>query len=116
MFYFLPSEEFLPWLGPDFQLVHLRRETISLEEIIACWGPAAPVVVESGLPALLAGAYGLGPPVEPVTPYYFDQSTDPDSKLLKPTDICLADPMDHTMPEIECPTLNSSSYVVQSIH
>ena len=98
------SEENFPWLGPafgssnsfipDMELfydVELVRGP-SLEEIIASWGPEAPALVDSGLPAPLADAYGSGPTVEPVTSHCFDQSTDPD--------ICLADPMAYPMMEI----------------
>jgi len=51
----------------------------------------------------LTDAYGSGPPVESVTPYYFNQSMDPISKPFKPTDICLEDPMSYyPMPKMGC--------------
>ena len=80
-----------------------RIHVPSLEEIIACWGPA---LVEYELPAPLVDACGSGSPVEPVTSY-INQGTDPISELFKPTDIFLADPMGYPMPEMGCSTLNS---------
>ncbi len=108
-FDYFPSEEFFPWLGPGFQSFDSfiyeagLVQVPSLEEIIACWGPA---LVQPELSVPLADAYGSGPPVEPVTAY-FNQSTDPDSSPFKPTDIRLAGPMGYPMPDIGCSTLNS---------
>ena len=107
----LPCEEFTPWLGPGFQSSNLfipdvdlfyDVELISiLEEMISSWGPEAPVWAQAVPAPPLTDAYGSGPPVESVTPYYYDQSTDPIPKPFKPTDICLAD-MSYPIPEIGC--------------
>jgi len=120
------SEENFPWLGPAFDNsdpfnygvdlfygVELDRVP-SLEEMIESWGPA----LESyELPAPQVDAYGSGSPVEPITPAYFNQSKDPDSKLFKPTEICLADPIEYPMPlELYGPldqVSNPSEFTVQ---
>ena len=61
------------------------------------------------LHAPLVDACGSGPPVEPVTAYsYFNQSTDPDSKSFKPTDIHLTVPTGYPMPDIGCSTIARS--------
>jgi len=103
-FDFVTSEENCPWLGPVFPYIpgeelfyDLKLVRVpSLEEMIESWGPA---LGGYGLPAPQVDACGSGLPVEPVTPApYFSQSEDPDSKPFKPTEICLADPMEYSMP------------------
>ena len=87
---FVPSEENFPWPGPDFpssdpyipgeELFYDVELISSLENTIASWGPEAPVWAQAVPAPPLTHAYGSGPSVESVSPYYFDRSTDPISK------------------------------------